>query len=1142
MQIFPKYILLALCLTLFAGGAQGQTTWPVKVNKKWGLIDSTGNLVIPPNFDAIGEMEDGFAIVMSNQTYGVIREDGKIVVPLKYNMILRNATNNRILMLNQGGEIFNGMTRGGKWGFFNETAETVMEPAYDSFGPFTDQLVKVSNNGKEGLVLREGKEVVPCQYEFVSIASGGKAYLSFRTETGLGLTDLMGKTILEPKYEEVFPLEDGRYALVEKGNWGIASINGKELFSPAYDSLIVGYEGSYLFRNTEKLWGYCDSTGTTVIPAKFIGLSGRGNGWLQTETENGKGIYTAEGTEVLPPKFESVRGLSRDYIMAVQAGKTGVYDRKGTLILPHSYSQVEMTEGNRFLCGTDSGLVILDSQAERLIPETLDSIGEFEFQVAVVQVKGKMGLLHANGTLLKEPIYDRIERFETVCQLYTGAEKESLYLTREGEVTRRRQFKIVKGREVIASGGATATWGGNINRSGEWGALPASVGWYFSNTENAYGLRPNLDPNRPGRSLPPKYDRVTVVGQTDLTKVAIKKPGSTPQNTQYVYGLVNHKYAKELIEPAFVSLRHQDFNEHNVALAVTGGGRQILLKKNGHMLSSSEVTYIGAFSHGYLRVCKGGKKVWKVKEGNTSLESRPAKGMDVDENRQEYLEIQKGKWGLVDKNGNWVLPARYDYISQFEGGMTTFIENGKWGVMDITFTHLVEPVYDFTEVITVEDSSFIRADISSPAYGFIDQEGEMVLPARFQKTGPFAEGLAAAKQNGKWGYIDREGNWVIEPQFRDAGSFSEGFAKVLTFEKGRAWSVIDRSGTPAFSQKFFRIREFHEGRAAAQQGGSWGFIDTQGEWIAKPEFRKVLDFDQGVAIVTKRGRQGVIDLNGKAVVQPQYYSISDFVDGIAVVRKKTGYGLINKKGEKITRAKYAKMGQFKQGLAYFRDGNQYGFLNREGKEAIKAEYALARDFTEGLAAVRMGGKWGFIDTTGKMVLEPQWAHARSFSEGFSAVREGDGWGFINKEGNQVIRAVYTQVGDFHEGRATACTREKKWGYVDGTCRFVIPAQYDNVSDFEQGIARVKKDEDWGYINTLGGPVTLVKFREIQPYHEGLAAVRIELQAGLFDKTGKPLLDTGYDSIKEINGLLQVERSGQIGYVNARAEWIWDLKD
>ena len=47
----------------------------------------------------------------------------------------------------------------------------------------------------------------------------------------------------------------------------------------------------------------------------------------------------------------------------------------------------------------------------------------------------------------------------------------------------------------------------------------------------------------------------------------------------------------------------------------------------------------------------------------------------------------------------------------------------------------------------------------SGKYGFIDKNGEIVIPCQYDQAWAFVDGLARVKMNGRWGYIDTTGKW-----------------------------------------------------------------------------------------------------------------------------------------------------------------------------------------------------------------------------------------------------------------------------------------------------------------------------------------------------------------------------------------------
>ena len=147
-----------------------------------------------------------------------------------------------------------------------------------------------------------------------------------------------------------------------------------------------------------------------------------------------------------------------------------------------------------------------------------------------------------------------------------------------------------------------------------------------------------------------------------------------------------------------------------------------------------------------------------------------------------------GKWGVIDLNDTWLLPAEYDAVKMDElgrciGQSAVFAEkNGK-----ITLFVDGEPLAGTYEDACPFQEDGYAAVKQNGKWGFVDTAGELKIACQFDNARSFHQGLAAVRIDEKWGYIDPEGNLVIEPVFYHAKSFYDGYAPVET-ENG--WTII----------------------------------------------------------------------------------------------------------------------------------------------------------------------------------------------------------------------------------------------------------------------------------------------------------------------------------------------------------------
>lgn len=238
--------------------------------------------------------------------------------------------------------------------------------------------------------------------------------------------------------------------------------------------------------------------------------------------------------------------------------------------------------------------------------------------------------------------------------------------------------------------------------------------------------------------------------------------------------------------------------------------------------------------------------------------------------------------------------------------------------------------------VYIDPSRFIpnrkHSWVNTGRWGFIDETGELVIPAKYVAVGHFSHGLApiyvggvaptdTPLHGGKWAFIDRDGKVVIEPQFDDAAPFSDGLAKVSTHHKTERGTesftgYIDVSGNYAFEPRdFFYATSFHEGLAQVREpkvGKGRSFIDKSGAVVLKGLLGSVDHFSEGLAAKRQdptwdaekgewiEGPYGFIDKTGSWVVEPQYDWAQAFRDGLARVGiRKVGQGYIDKSVKRV---------------------------------------------------------------------------------------------------------------------------------------------------------------------------------------------------------------------------------------------------
>ncbi|EHW6113851.1 WG repeat-containing protein [Campylobacter coli] len=124
-----------------------------------------------------------------------------------------------------------------------------------------------------------------------------------------------------------------------------------------------------------------------------------------------------------------------------------------------------------------------------------------------------------------------------------------------------------------------------------------------------------------------------------------------------------------------------------------------------------------------------------------------------------------GQWSFLDKNGEFAIEPKFDYVWSFWEGLAKVELNRKYGFIDKSGKIVIEPKFDDAWNFN-EGLAGVKLN---GKYGFIDKNGEFVIKPNFDDAWYFREGLAKVGLNGKYGFIDKSGKFVIKPKFDDIG-------------------------------------------------------------------------------------------------------------------------------------------------------------------------------------------------------------------------------------------------------------------------------------------------------------------------------------------------------------------------------------
>ena len=297
----------------------------------YGFVDLNGKVVIEPQWDEVSgpqleELDkvagfsDGFAAVKRDGKWGWIDKTGRLFLPP-----LSSPPN-----FHEGLSPFE---RDGKWGYMDTKGTVVIQPEWEEAGEFSGGYAGVKRGGKWGGIDKTGRLVLPL---------GNYGGLYFEPQPGLwrmtvnkksGYMDRAGRVVIKPEqWQEVFLWSEGLAMVFRERKGGFIDKTGKVVVPPEWESVRPFHEGLAPVKRNEK-WGFIDKTGKVVIELQWEDAIGFHRG-LAGVQRNGKwGFIDKTGKVIIEPRWDEVSNFQQELALVREDKKFGFIDRTGRVVI-----------------------------------------------------------------------------------------------------------------------------------------------------------------------------------------------------------------------------------------------------------------------------------------------------------------------------------------------------------------------------------------------------------------------------------------------------------------------------------------------------------------------------------------------------------------------------------------------------------------------------------------------------------------------------------------------------------------------------------------------------------------------------------------------------------------------------------------
>ena len=813
-----------------------------------------------------------------------------------------------------------------------------------------------------------------------------------------------------------------------------------------------------------------------------------------------KGISDLEGNIMIAPQYNDIYPFTENLfiVSTVTNRKFGVVDISNSIKVPFDYHDL-IKINDKFLAYTDR-------------PGSLLSLPSYKSNSYYLNIY--FGILDVNGNKITEPLFSSIT-FENLSSTFiVGIERKYGVVNVEGQCILRCQYDTIEYDEntqnytfCISCGkktGVVSLDGFHIVKDAQGNIIKVStdiVDWCSDFGENniadviKHGSLGHINKFNQFVSFFEGKELVMPSGYDFMRDFTC---GYAPVLLGGKYGIVNtelesvipceYEYIEALSDDLFKFREDGKWGIIDKSRKLVAGPEYVGITYETEFLlrletrvqngSSTEPRYGLLDCHGNLVISAECKTIIRVEQENNIF----------------FIAEKNFKKGVLDKNGNIIVPFIYNYISD-NGSPFYCVYHNSHGISDNEF----HSFYNFN------GERYICIDIDK------DCSKKVTIPAGYEYAAYVGYGIVKVSQSDKWGLIDISGNIIAEPQYSSIDVFDGSFAEV--------------------------------GKCVEDNKCQYGLIDTVGEVVLPVEYDEILRWDNGYYVVRKDELYGLLSpslhvaiepkrkylkkLNDKYILElvnsdyPGWYNLMDYYGNGIICRDeyrgfitveelengffkalhfrseyKAGsrYGIYNSTGKQIYYNDHC------DDITYFGDNlflvkefiysgsglaghNKYKIVNCQGEVLFNKYYDYIELLKNGNLLICRNKLYGVAKPTGEIIIQPKYKNEISFENGVSKIQveyssqehkiDTDGHVLLlgsNKKEIQIPKNFYWGT-DFINGisivRATDSYGNDTIGVINEDGEVVVPAEYDNIKLLSDNTLLVNKDNNYGLFDITG---------------------------------------------------------------------------
>lgn len=257
---------------------------------------------------------------------------------------------------------------------------------------------------------------------------------------------------------------------------------------------------------------------------------------------------------------------------------------------------------------------------------------------------------------------------------------------------------------------------------------------------------------------------------------------------------------------------------------------------------------------------------------------------------------------FIDKKGNLQTTPSVDGASDFYHGYSTIELDDNQGLMDKNFNMAIQPY--FYSLRMMGDNGLVAAKRTDDSkWEYVNAKGDTKIPAMYDYSDDFKDGLAIIQLNNKRGAINKAGDFIIQPIYEN-GLWNMGKGLIGFYDKNEKAGILDKNGNTIVPTMYYDLDNVSDGLILFEGKNKYGYLDTKGNVVIPEMYYTARPFYEGLAWVKQSNNSKYyqcIDKNNQIVFRlgEDEYPETGFHNGLALIKTENGYKYIDTKGSLI---------------------------------------------------------------------------------------------------------------------------------------------------------------------------------------------------------------------------------------------------